>query len=197
MQTKTLIISFSLRQNSESSRVGKYIQNIWGENAEFLNLVDYKIPFWNEDFWNKTPEWNLLLEAIYFKLQSADSYIFICPEYNGTPSPSYFNFMLFLSQESFHKPVMLVGVSSGRGGAYPISAMKSFGNKNTKILIIPEYIIVRDAENVLLNKPEFSKSDNFLIEKIQYSLEVLEIYAKNCRNIRNEIQPNPKFKNGM
>jgi len=197
MNTKTLIISFSLRKNSESTRIGKYLREVWGGNSDILNLVDYNIPFWNEDFKDNTIQWESLLNPVYEKLEAADSYIFVCPEYNGTPSPSYFNFMLFLKEESFHKPVMFVSVSAGRGGAYPIASMKTFGNKNPNFLVIPEYIIIRDANNVLQDKLELNHNDSFLKDKIQYSLDILEIYGKNCRDIRAQIVPNSKFKNGM
>ena len=189
--TKTLIITFSLRQNSQSLEVAKHLQKMWGENAGIIDLFEHPLPLWDESIWEDNEKWQDLLDPIKAKLSEADSYIFVVPEYNGAPSPSYLNFMLFLEEESYHKPVLITTVSSGRGGAYPVIAMRSFGYKNTKINYIPEHLIIRNVEN-----KEY-QSNEFMQEKIAFTLNILDIYATNFIPIRQAIQFNEKFEYGM
>jgi azobenzene reductase len=156
------------------------------------------LPLWNEDVWNNTQNWQDLLNPLKEKLKESDSYIFVVPEYSGSPSPSYSNFMLFLGQESNHKPVLIVTVSDTRGGAYPIIGVRAFGYKNTRINFIPEHIIVRNSKEVLnLEQIIISTDDQYLRDRIAFALDILEIYSQNFINIRKSIAPNPKFGNGM
>ena len=49
------------------------------------------------------------------------------------------------SGEFAHKPGLIVSISSGNGGAYPISELRSSSYKNSHILWIPENIIIRKS----------------------------------------------------
>ncbi len=190
MKTKTLIITFSLRKDSESLKVARHLQEI-SQNAEILNLFENPLPLWDESVWENSEKWSKLLAEPMEKLSKADSYIFVVPEYNGSPSPSYFNFMLFLGGESHHKPALITTISSGRGGSYPVLGVRSFGYKNTKINFIPEHLIIQKVEN-----NEYKMSD-FMKEKIAFTLQILDIYATNFKQIRKEVQFDERFEYGM
>ena len=180
-KSKTLIISFSLQQDSQSLKVASYLQKVWGKSAEILDLFQNPLPLWEEEVWENTEKWQKLLIPIKEKLQNAESFVFVVPEYNGAPSPSYYNFMLFLGLESSHKPVLITTVSSGRGGSYPVLGIRAFGYKNIKINFIPEHLIIQNVEN------EEYKNREFMQEKIAFTLNILDIYATNFVSIRKEI----------
>ena len=71
------------------------------------------------------------------------------PEWNGMATPAIKNFFLYFSSSVlFHKPALIVTVSAGHGGAYPVIELRSSGYKNTKLCYIPEHVIIREAANV-------------------------------------------------
>jgi NADPH-dependent FMN reductase len=198
MNSKIFIISFSMRKEGQSHKVAKYIQKVYGEKASYLNLFEAGLPLWNEDLWSNSKEWQELLNPIKAKIDNAEGLVFVVPEYSGSPAPSYSNFMVLLGSIFAHKPALITTVSNARGGSYPVSSMRSYGYKNTKINFIPDHLIIRNVESVL--NPEFdeaNKEDAYIRERILYTLGVLNIYAKNFVNIRKEIVLDSKYDYGM
>jgi azobenzene reductase len=194
-----LIINFSLRQNNkaDSHKVSHYLEQKWGSGAELINYVDLELPLWDEGVWEHNEKWESLLSPLKAKLASANGYIFVVPEYAGTASPSLANFNLFLGAESNHKPVLIVTVSSSRGGAYPVSSIRSFAYKNSKVNYIPEHIIVRDSQNVLNAEAAIETGDIYIRDRIDYTLNIFDIYCTQFIAIREQIEPNPLYLNGM
>jgi hypothetical protein len=71
------------------------------------------------------------------------------------------NFFLFASSaELGHKPALLVSVSAGISGAYPIARnSRSSSYKNNHICYIPEHLIVRQVGGVLNSADAASPED--------------------------------------
>jgi azobenzene reductase len=198
MNSKILIVSFSLRSNSQSQKVSEYIQKEIGDNATYLNLFEKPFPLWNEEVWANTPSWQELINPIKEMVNESEGVIFVVPEYSGSPSPSFLNFMVIMGSVFAHKPALIVTVSESRGGAYPVSAIRSYSHKNTKINYIPDHLIIRNVESVLNPElDESNKEDAYIRERIKYTLYVLDVYAKNFVNIRKEIVIDPKYDYGM
>lgn len=198
MQSKILIISFSLRDNSQSQKVAEYIQSIGGKNYNYLDLFENPLPFWDEGVWNNDPKWQDLLNPIKAMINEADGFVLVVPEYGGSPSPSYFNFMLIFGSILNHKPALITTVSNARGGAYPISSIRSSGYKNTKINFVPDQLIIRNVESVLNQEVDNSnQEDVYIRQRIEYTLKILDVYTTNFVNIRSQLQLDPKYGNGM
>ena len=104
-------------------------------------------------------------------------------------------FLLCSNGEFAHKPGLIVSVSSGNGGAYPISELRSSSYKNTHVMWIPENIIIRNVE-------EFNPGahgDNipeWLDNRIDYVLKLFLAYSSNMRPLR-DIVNRKDFGNGM
>ena len=96
------------------------------------------------------------------------------------------NLFHFLSHELAHKPVMLVGVSSGRGGSYPIIQLRELGYKNRHFVIAPESLVVNDCKNVF-NDDVFDESapDLYLKKRADYALKILVQYAGALKTVRS------------
>ena len=91
--------------------------------------------------WGET--WNSISE----NLSNADGFILVVPEYGGMATPAAKNIFLLSGNGEFaHKPGLIVSISSGNGGAYPIAELRSSSYKNTHIMWIPENIIIRNVE---------------------------------------------------
>lgn len=199
------IINGSHRPNAQSLKVANFLAETLKTQALAtevwqLNLADQPLPFWDEGVWDKTPEWQAILEPISRELTSCTGFIIISPEWHGMVPAALKNFFLMWGKgELAHKPGLIVAVSSGAGGAYPVAELRMSSYKNNRICYIPEQLIIRKVEEVLnpdgTNNPE---SDSYYRERAIYSLKLLYAYAKAMQQMRETTQLlDLKFKNGM
>jgi NAD(P)H-dependent FMN reductase len=113
--------------------------------------------------------------------------------------PALKNLFLYAGRrELAHKPGLLVGVSSGQGGAYPLSELRASSYKNGRICFIPEQLIIRQVEAVL-NEPQAVDTDDQRIrERADWALHVLLEYTTMLRGMNRRIDWGvPQFANGM
>ena len=198
---KISIISASHRTNSQWKKILDVLHNNLS-NIESdldiynLDLADKLLPLWSPDkkkgngIWGDT--WNLISD----NLKKSDGFILVVPEYGGMATPAAKNIFLLCGNGEFaHKPGLIVSVSSGNGGAYPISELRMSSYKNTHIMWIPENIIIRNVK-------EFNPGahgDNipdWLDDRIDYVLRLLLAYASNMKSLRKIIN-RKDFGNGM
>ena len=201
MTIKISIISTSHRQNSQSKKISdlfnKDLLSLESDLGIFsLDLADASLPLWSPDKKNGKGVWGETWNSISDNLNKSDGFILVVPEYGGMATPAAKNiFLLCGNGELAHKPGLIVSVSSGNGGAYPIADLRSFSYKNTHIMWIPENIIIRNVE-------EFNPGahgDNipeWLDNRIDYVLKLFLAYASNMKPLR-EIVNRKDFGNGM
>jgi NAD(P)H-dependent FMN reductase len=161
-----------------------------------LDLAETQLPLWSPDKKNGKGIWGENWKLISDNLTQSDGFILIVPEYGGMATPAAKNIFLLCGNGEFaHKPGLIVSVSSGNGGAYPISELRSSSYKNTHIMWIPENIIIRNVEEF---NPR-AHGDNipkWLDDRIDYVLKLLLAYASNMKPLR-EIINRKDFGNGM
>ena len=198
---KISIISTSHRQESESKRVSNIIKSFIldiNKRTEFfmLDMFDFKIPLWTSSKDQNSKFWKSTFKRISLELKSSDGFIFVVPEYGGMATPNSKNiFLLFNDGEFFHKPGLIISISSGNGGAYPISELRSSSYKNSHIMWIPENIIIRNVE-------QFNPGNhgilipNWIDERIKYTCNLLVKYAEFLKPIQQFIN-RKDFSNGM
>ena len=198
---KISIISSSHRQNSQSKKISDILQkNLLNLNPHVdtfsLDLANASLPLWSSDKKNGKGVWGETWNSISDNLNDSDGFILVVPEYGGMATPSAKNiFLLCGNGELAHKPGLIVAVSNGNGGAYPISELRSSSYKNTHIMWIPENIIIRNVE-------EFSPGAHgknipeWLDNRVDYVLKLLLAYASNMRSLR-ELVNRRDFGNGM
>ena len=63
-------------------------------------------------------------------------------------TPHLKNLLLNCGAEMAHKPALLVSVSAGMGGSYPIAELRMSGNKNSHIWWLPDHLILRDVKSL-------------------------------------------------
>ena len=104
-------------------------------------------------------------------------------------------FLLSGDGELAHKRGLIVSVSSGNGGAYPIADLRAFSYKNTHIMWIPENVIIRNVAEYQPGKHGISIPE-WLDNRIDYTLEMLLAYSLNMQPLR-KILNRKDFGNGM
>ncbi|GBF51904.1 reductase [Leptospira ryugenii] len=200
---KISLISGSHRKNSQSTKVTSFVQGILekkhGIKTQTFDLGEKPLPVWEPGMWQKDSEIKQFWKTYSNGLTESDGFIFFSPEYSGMASPALKNFFLFISGADFaHKPGLLFSISSGRGGAYPISELRSSSYKNTRIVYVPDHVIVRNVEKVLNDVNAIDEDDTMIRERIEYSLAVFLEYSKALQTVRSSGTINlQKFGNGM
>lgn len=118
-----LIFLGTSRQDNQSQHVAKFVERYISKQknikVELITSQDLQIDFSDEGQSANSDEFST-------KVEKADGYILIVPEYNHS-YPATIKYILDLNlQEYLHKPVLMVGVSSGAfGGARAIKSLLS------------------------------------------------------------------------
>ena len=198
------IISGSHRNPSQSEKVASYIQQqLMDQSIEtwLFTLADNPLPLWDQSIWENDESWNSRLDPIKKELSGCDGFVVIAPEWHGQVPAGLKNFFLMFSRfELGHKPAMIVAVSSGDGGAYPVAELRMSSYKNNRLCYIPEQLIVRNVEKVLNEDTSTNdeSADSYYRERIDWALGILKGYSKALKSMRETTQIfHDKFGNGM
>ena len=198
---KISVISTSHRKNSESKRISKIFSDLISElnssiECFILDMFELNIPLWTSEKKENSNFWDNKVKQISSELNSSDGFVFVVPEYGGMATPNSKNFFLiFNNGEVFHKPGLIVSISSGNGGAYPISELRSSSYKNSHIMWIPENIIIRNVEQFLPGN-HGNLIPVWIDDRINYSCNLLLKYAEYLKPIQKFIN-RKDFANGM
>lgn len=193
------LVAGSSRNNSQSGKVARAMRqrlielgHTSHESSSVIDLGLAPLPLWPAE---DTGPWNLYRQ----QLAAADALVIIAPEWNGMACPAIKNFFIYASKaELAHKPGLLVGVSSGIGGAYPIAELRASSYKNCRLCYLPEHLIVRQVEKVLNGPQAADEADERIRGRIDYALDVLVRYGQALQPVREAISfDNPAFANGM
>ncbi|MFK7794140.1 MAG: NADPH-dependent FMN reductase [Gammaproteobacteria bacterium] len=198
------IISGSHRNSSQSEKVANHMsKRLIDEGVEswVYLLAGNPLPLWDESIWEGSEAWAERLAPLKKSLNECDGFIVISPEWHGQVPSGLKNFFLLFSQaELGHKPALLVSVSSGDGGTYPIAELRMSSYKNNRICYLPEHLILRNVEKILNDNAEDNdlSSDSYYRERIDWTLELLQGYTAALKSMRDTTQVfNDKFNNGM
>lgn len=203
MNTKFAIISGSTRQHSQSRKVSDYIQYCLAQHANKITIIDLatdKFPLWCEEVWTQGASWHAGWKSISDKLFEVDALVIVAPEWNGMVPPQLMNFFQLCSnKELFHKPGLIVTVSAGHGGSYPVTELRMSSFKNTKICYLPEHLIIRNVKEVLNDYQTIaSEHDQRIKDRLKVNLEILKHYAVAFQYIRDQdAVKNNIYINGM
>ncbi len=202
---KITVICGSHRSEAQSLKVAKYIQRTLADGicdeAALVSLADNPLPLWDMGVWEGDEKWPPLLDPIRTELESSDGFVVVTPEWHGQVPAGLKNFfLLFGKNELGHKPAMIVAVSSGDGGAYPVAELRMSSYKNNRLCYIPEHVIVRHVENVLNEDASDNNesADGYFRERIDWALHILKAYAVGLQHVRDSgVTATEKFNNGM
>jgi len=203
------IISGSHRPQSQSQKVAEYLANELNNNfdaeAWVYAIGQDPLPLWDEGMWGAEGDfanWGEHWQPLAAKLQAADGVVVIAPEWNGTAPAALKNFMHLASGQEFaHKAGLIVSVSAGNNGVYPIAELRSFSSKNNKLCYIPDHLIIRHAGEILNAEPttgDHAGTDSYIRARITYTLNVFLKYTEALKTVRaSNVWHNDKYNFGM
>jgi azobenzene reductase len=204
------IIVGSQRTESNSAKVGRIVAEVLesqskSHNVELkiktIDLGKNPLPIWDQKVWENDPTWQKILQPNKEILEQSDAFVVISPEYCGMASPALKNFFLFQTGAIMaHKPAMIIGVSSTEhGGSYPISELRSTSYKNSRILYIPDHVIIRSADDLPITIKDFvNLGDQRILGRLEHGLQILTKYSVALKPMRDSTDFDFKnFANGM
>lgn len=198
------IISGSHRLNSQSRRVSDYLATRLtslnpATTTDIIDLAGNPLPLWDESAWKPGSPLSQQWQPYAQRLQAAAGVVVISPEWSGMVPAGLKNFFLYATPNDIgHKPALIVGVSSSRGGMYPIDELRISSYKNTRLLYIPEHLIVREAATMFATPEPANADDAYLRERADFALTVLLAYSVALAPLRESgVTANKKFANGM
>jgi len=203
---KITIVSGSHRQQSQSEKVANVVKQVFLENfsgiePDIFSLAGNPLPLWDESIWDGDETWKERLAPLKKQLGDSDAFVIITPEWHGQVPAGLKNFFLMFSKHELgHKPALIISVSSGTGGSYPVAELRMSSYKNNRLCYLPEHLIIRDVENVLNDDASKNneKSDSFYRERLQWCLEILIAYGESLKTMRSKTKViHEKFGNGM
>ncbi|NBO39403.1 NADPH-dependent oxidoreductase [bacterium] len=201
---KVGIICGSHRLNSQSLKVSRWIEKRLSDLALtqrvfLLELATAEIPLWNEGLWQGDEAWKEIWNKPSQELTSCDAFVVVAPEYGGMVPPALKNiFLLCSNQELAHKPALIVGVSAGRSGSYPVVELRMSGYKNTRICYLPDHLIIREAEKLFLSDEAANPFEADVRARLDYFLKVLKEYSKGLAMVRSSgVIDTKTFPNGL
>lgn len=198
MSLNILLVAGSSQPDSQSAKVAAFLaQRLQAlQLSELPRVIDLgraPLPLWPaKDERGLWPEYAALL-------READALVVLTPEWHGMACPALKNLFVYAGyRELGHKPALLVGVSSGQGGSYPLSELRASSYKNCRICYLPEQLIVRQVEDVMNGPQSASTQDLRIRRRADWALQVLGEYARALggMNARVEMEE-PEFANGM
>jgi NAD(P)H-dependent FMN reductase len=201
---KFFVLSGSHRIEAQSLKVANYVRNallheVAGAEVFLYSLSGNPLPLWDEATGGAPDE---LWDPISRELKAADALVVVTPEWNGMATPGVKNFLMNCAADEIgHKPGLIVTVSAGRGGSYPVAELRMSGTKNNRLAWIPEHVIVQHVEGNL-NAPdgaaEIAKEDATIRARLRYALRVLGAYATALRSVRaSGVVDHKTFRSGM
>lgn len=202
---KITVICGSHRPQAQSLKVARYIRSVLedgiSEASALVSLADNPLPLWDQGVWDKDPKWSPLLDPVRAELVSSDAFVVVSPEWHGQVPAGLKNFfLLFGRNELGHKPALIVTVSAGDGGAYPVAELRMSSYKNSRVCYIPEHVIVRHVERVLNDDPAQNDpgADEYFRARLRWALGILKQYGLALRQVRaSGATDTDQFKNGM
>ncbi len=184
------IVVGSHRKESQSSRVGAYIASDLARidpsvTVDTIDLAGNPLPLWDESVWQGESELSALWKPWRDTMRRADGFVIIAPEWAGMVPPGLKNLLLFAGpKEVGHKPALIVAVSASRGGSYPVNELRTSGYKNSRLVYIPEHVLIHDVNDVLAGATPASDRDAWLRRRIEFADRILLEYAKALAPIR-------------
>jgi len=202
---KISIVCGSHRTDAQSLKVARLVQHYLQEGicdeSWLFSLAGNPLPLWDQGVWDGDEKWKQLLPPIKEQLASSDGFVIISPEWHGQVPAGLKNFFLLMTKNELgHKPALIITVSNGDGGAYPVAELRMSSYKNCRICYLPEQVIIRKVDNVLNDNPEDNdeRSDSYYRGRIRWALGILKEYAAALRQVRaSGVTVSDKFKNGM
>lgn len=146
MALKLNVITVSTRPGRVGPKVAAWVAEFakahGGFEVEAVDLADFKLPIFDEPKHPRFQDYSHdHTKAWSASVAGADAFVFVSPEYNYTPPPSFVNAVDYLFREWSYKVAGLVTYGGPMGGARA-AQMEKLMLTGVKVMTIPEGVSV-------------------------------------------------------
>ncbi len=189
---KITIVSGSHRKESQSIKIAGVVQKALEKYKKcdeyyLIDLYGSSLPLWHENIWESKSRSAELLGQISNQLLSSDAFVIISPEWHGMVPSGLKNFFLMWGKgELAHKPALIITLSNGDGGSYPVAELRMSSYKNNRICFLPEHLIIRNVDSIFNINPvnNNSSAQLYFENRLDYCLKQLLTYGEAFKQIR-------------
>lgn len=188
------VISGSSRAHSSSLNVSHYVNNLLNQRGDTQSQIFdlHQCPL---ALWSESAQADETAKAL---IEGAQGYVFVVPEWHGMVPPALKNIFYYFNQAFSHKPAYIIGVSSGSGGRYPITELRSSTYKNSQINYIPVSTVIDKVNEVITPEGELQAEAGYIAQRIDEGLAFLLAYTVALGEVRaTDIFKEKRFSNGM
>lgn len=205
--SNVLIVAASHRAESQSLRIAHKInQEFYHGEAQLADLFQLQLPLWDGE---STTHWaSPALDALKHwqsLTTQCQQLVLVVPEWHGSAPAALKNALQWCQSYSLaHKPCLLVAISASAGGAFAIADVRATTYKNSRLLILPEHIILRDVDRLWVAPENLAEDLNghtgeqYLHQRLGFAIQQLATYANAMTDIRPSLLKGLKsYPNGM
>ncbi|CAI8152719.1 NADPH-dependent FMN reductase [Pseudidiomarina mangrovi] len=154
-----------------------------GFSSQLIDLADYNLPLYNEPKHPMAQQYeHAATKQWSASVAKADAYVFVLPEYNFFPPPSFVNAVDLLFKEWNYKPCSFVSYGGASGGLRSVQVAKQLVT-TVKMMPIPEQVMVQGVAN-LVKDGSFQAQDPHL-QSAKTALDELHKWATALKSIRD------------
>lgn len=191
MKTKILVILGSTREGRRGEKVANWAMGILSKNTgadfEFVDLRDWNLPFYDFPTSPSTERGlyhNKLQKKWSEKIDSADGFLMITPEYNHGYSAVLKNAIDYAWFEWNHKPIAFISYGSAAGGVRAVEQLRL-------VAIELEMIPIRQAVQISGIRSAFDDKGNIIDKSFDHRLEgvakYLILWTESLKKIRKDL----------
>ncbi|MDP3964975.1 MAG: NAD(P)H-dependent oxidoreductase [bacterium] len=188
-----VLIPGSVREARQGIKVACWIAGLVearGHRVDFIDPKEKPLPFLDKMYKEYDGDASPLLDDLHHRLERADGYVFVTPEYNHGVAPALKNLIDHFQSEFFFKPAAIAGYSKGGfGGVRAIEQMRliciELGMTPTPIPFAVSKVI--DT----FEKPgqPIEKEKERLVERAERWIGEFEWYLEALKNQREKRRP--------
>lgn len=153
-----------------------------GFSSQLIDLADYNLPLYNEPKHPMAQQYeHAATKQWSASVAKADAYVFVLPEYNFFPPPSFVNAVDLLFKEWNYKPCSFVSYGGASGGLRSVQVAKQLVT-TVKMMPIPEQVMVQGVAN-LVKDGQFQAQEPHL-QSAKTALDELHKWATALKEMR-------------
>lgn len=143
---KLQVVICSTRPGRKGPAIARWFADVAGQEGSFevelVDLADFELPIFDEPHHPRlqkyehehTKRWSA-------KVAEADAFVFVTPEYNYNPPPSFVNAVDYLVHEWAYKPAAFVSYGGMSGGLRAVQSAKLLLT-TLKIMPLPDGVVL-------------------------------------------------------
>ncbi len=164
MALKLQTIICSTRPGRIGPPIATWFNTFAGEHSQFesslVDLADFELPVYNEPNHPRTQKYEYDHTKAWSKsVAEADAYVFVIPEYNYCPPPSFINALNYVYSEWNYKPCGFVSYGGVSGGLRSAQLAKQLVT-TVKMMPMVEGVMVQMPWELMDENRQFQAADH-------------------------------------